>query len=84
MNDVERNQAPLLYAVIADVSKKVPNYTRWKEAVSEFINLTTLCQPEPHTSKKKVFKTVFVLLLKSPFAGDNDAIMIIFCNGEFI
>lgn len=61
VNDKEKKQAPLLYAVIADVSNKVPNYKRWREAVSEFIILTTLCQPEPQSSQKKVFKTQFVL-----------------------
>lgn len=61
MNDKERNQAPLLYAVIADVSKKVPSYKRWREAVSEFIILTTLSQSEPKSSQKKVFKTLLVL-----------------------
>nr|XP_034300343.1 uncharacterized protein LOC105333281 isoform X1 [Crassostrea gigas] len=53
VNAKERKQAPLLYTVIAFVSEKVPNYKRWREAVSEFIILTTLSQSEPPSSQKK-------------------------------
>uniref|UniRef100_A0A8W8KIY5 Uncharacterized protein n=1 Tax=Magallana gigas TaxID=29159 RepID=A0A8W8KIY5_MAGGI len=57
VNDKEKNQAPLLYTVIAFVSEKVPSYKRWREAVSEFIILTTISKSEQKSPQKKRTKS---------------------------
>lgn len=53
VNDSNKKQAPTLYAVMSAVSERVPSYKRWREAVSEFLTLTTNSQSDP---EKKVYK----------------------------
>ncbi|XP_061165407.1 uncharacterized protein LOC133174327 [Saccostrea echinata] len=46
----EKCQAPSLYEVISDVSKRWPK-AKWMDAVTEFITLTTYSQSEPRHAK---------------------------------
>lgn len=52
VNDSNKEQAPALYAVMCAVSDRVPGYSRWRDAVSEFLTLTTTSQSDP---EKKVY-----------------------------
>lgn len=52
VNDSNKEQAPALYAVMCAVSDRVPGYSRWRDAVSEFLTLTTSSQSDP---EKKVY-----------------------------
>lgn len=52
VKDSNKKQAPALYAVMSAASDRVPGYSRWKDAVSEFLTLTTTSQSDP---EKKVY-----------------------------
>lgn len=52
VNDSNKKQAPALYAVMSAVSDRVPGYSRWRDALSEFLTLTTSSQSDP---EKKVY-----------------------------
>lgn len=52
VKDSNKKQAPALYAVMSAASDRVPGYSRWKDAVSEFLTLTTSSQSD---QEKKVY-----------------------------
>lgn len=52
VNDSNKKQAPALYAVMSAVSDRVPGYSRCRDALSEFLTLTTSSQSDP---EKKVY-----------------------------
>jgi hypothetical protein len=52
VNEDGRREAPMLYRVIKKVSEKCQE-SNWREAVREFITLTTFSKSEPKRSKNQ-------------------------------
>ncbi|XP_056012439.1 enolase-phosphatase E1-like isoform X2 [Ostrea edulis] len=52
VNEDGRREAPMLYGVISIVSEKCP-ISNWRDAVREFITLTTYSKSEPQRSKNQ-------------------------------
>ncbi|XP_052719808.1 uncharacterized protein LOC128191665 [Crassostrea angulata] len=55
VKESNKKQAPALYAVMSAVSDRVPGYSRWRDAVSEYLTLTTSSQSDPEKKRQQPF-----------------------------